>query len=185
MEKKEELRNQTINLLKNLANEKVEIETRLHNQLFQSTYWKQAKTIGITISNGIEWDTKLIIEQGWADEKIMVVPKCIPEEKKLEFYQLHNFSELETVYFNLLEPKPVESNKVHPNRIDLVIVPGVVFHSKGYRIGFGGGYYDRFLAYYNGISLSILHTKQLIEMMPIESHDIAVDHLLTEQGFIK
>lgn len=183
---KAELRKQTITQLKQLAQEeKREIEKFHRQHLFESSYWKNSHTIGITISRGFEWDTKPIIEEGWKQGKLMVVPKCYPDENKLTFYRLHSFDELESVYYNLLEPKPLENNRVTRELIDLVLVPGVVFDKNGYRIGFGGGYYDRFLSSYKKHTISLLCKLQLQDNIPIENYDIPVNHLITEEGFIK
>ncbi|WP_010096998.1 5-formyltetrahydrofolate cyclo-ligase [Ornithinibacillus scapharcae] len=183
---KKEIRDSIIKSLQDLSDEdKRIIELQLYQHLFESEAWKNSTRIGITISRGMEWDTRAIIEEGWKQGKEIVVPKCIPGEKKLLFYRLHHFSELETVYYNLLEPKPLDANLVLSEQIELVIVPGVVFNKKGYRIGFGGGYYDRFLSTYNGHTLSLLSRLQLMDDIPIESHDIPVKQLITEAGIVK
>lgn len=182
---KEQLRKQVIQHLKAIPEkERKQIEKKLQINLFQSDYWKEAKTVGITMSRGFEWDTRAIIEEGWRQGKVMAVPKCYPEDKKMTFYRLHSFSDLETVYYNLLEPKPIQENILFKNQMDLIIVPGVVFDSHGYRIGFGGGYYDRFLASYQGKTIAILSKIQLVDRILVEAHDIAVKHLLSEDGFI-
>ena len=183
---KKEIRKKTIDILRNLSLEqKNEIEKKLRFQLFESDLWKQARIIGVTISGGFEWDTRTIIEKGWKQGKTIAVPKCYPEEKRLEFYQFTTYEELEKVYYNLLEPKPVEQNRIQKELMDLIIVPGIVFDQNGYRIGFGGGYYDRFLATYEGITLSLLSKKQVIDKFPSEPYDIPVKHLLTENGWLK
>jgi 5-formyltetrahydrofolate cyclo-ligase len=69
--------------------------------------------------------------------------------------------------------------------LDLLIVPGVVFDERGFRIGYGGGYYDRFLTHYKGTAISLLLENQLIHEMPVEAHDQRVDWLITEQRFFK
>lgn len=179
------LRKKTIAHLKKLSHhEKQYIEEQLRNHLFSSPEWMKANVIGITIARGFEWDTREIIKQGWKQGKEIVVPKCYPEEKKLVFYRMSGFDEVETVYYNLLEPKPVEQHKVKHSSIDLVMVPGIVFNEKGYRIGFGGGYYDRFLSNYTNTSLSLLSTSQLASNLPVEEHDIPVNKLITEIGML-
>lgn len=183
---KQAIRKGIIGTLQKLSDtEKKRIEQKLYEHLFQSAIWKNASTIGITISRGFEWDTRPVIEEGWKQGKTIAVPKCYPDEKKLVFYRLHSFNELETVYYNLLEPKPEEQNRLDENQIDLIIVPGVVFNQNGYRIGFGGGYYDRFLSNYKGNTVSLISEQQLVEELPIEKHDIPVQHLITESGFLK
>jgi 5-formyltetrahydrofolate cyclo-ligase len=183
---KKDIRKGIIETLQKITDtDKKAIEQKLYEHLFQSDVWKNAETVGITISRGFEWNTRPIIEEGWKLGKTIAVPKCYPDEKKLVFYQLHSFDELETVYYNLLEPIPYEQNKLVKNKINLIIVPGVVFNQNGYRIGFGGGYYDRFLSDYEGNTISLLHEKQLVDDIPVENHDIPVNRLITESGFLK
>ncbi|MEN2765981.1 5-formyltetrahydrofolate cyclo-ligase [Ornithinibacillus xuwenensis] len=184
--KKRTLRENMITKLKALPiNERKAIEEQLRSNLLNSSLWKNSNTIGITISKGFEWDTQLIIEEGWRQGKSIVVPKCFPNDKELVFYRLHSFNELESVYYNLLEPKPNDQNKTTKEQIDLLLVPGIVYDERGYRIGFGGGYYDRFLFDYNSQTVSLLSTMQLSDNVPVEPHDIPVQHLLTENGFIQ
>lgn len=182
---KKQLREQMIATLKDLSvEEKQRIEKRLQQHLYQTDLWKNAQSIGITISRGIEWDTRAIIKQAWVEGKSVYVPKCHPKEYKLVFYQITSFDQLETVYYGLLEPKPEETKQGEPDEIDLLIVPGVVFNREGYRIGFGGGYYDRFLVHFPNQTVALISEKQLVDSLPIEQHDIAVQHLITEKGFI-
>ncbi|MUK87121.1 5-formyltetrahydrofolate cyclo-ligase [Ornithinibacillus sp. L9] len=182
MEKKE-LRKATISKLKNLSiAERQKIEEQLIHNLLHSDQWNKANTIGITVSQGFEWNTKKIIEAGWKADKIISVPKCIPSDKKLDFYQLVNFNQLEVVYYNLLEPDPKQTNKIEFDQIDLLIVPGLLFDRYGFRIGFGGGYYDRLLANYTGETVSLVSEVQLVHEVPTETFDLPVKHLVTETG---
>lgn len=179
------MRNRIIESLQNLpGEEKIQIEQLLYQHLYKSNGWKESNCIGITISRGFEWDTKPIIEEAWNQGKEIAVPKCSPKEKKLEFYRFKDYNELETVYYNLLEPKPIETNRVSMKQIDLLLVPGIVFNKQGYRIGFGGGYYDRLLTTYNGLTVSLLSRMQLLEELPLEPHDIPVKQLITESGIV-
>lgn len=179
---KQELRTSVIMNLKNISiEEKRDIEQKLMNQLINSNLWKQAKVIGITMAQGFEWDTKGIIEAAWEQNKLVCIPKCYPKEKKLVFYQIESFEQLEIVYYRLLEPKPKETKEIKKSSIELLIVPGIVFDEQGYRIGFGGGYYDRFLTDFPNRTASLVSTLQLIDNIPAESFDIPVQHLITEK----
>src|SRR5690625_2726663 len=179
------LRQRTIENLKKITEkERHDIEASLHENLINSSLWKEADVIGITISNGFEWDTIDIIKTAWKQRKQIYVPKCFPENREMTFYKIENFNQTEVVYYNLLEPKPHETESIDKNLIDLIVVPGVVFDNLGYRIGFGGGYYDRFLSDFKNKTVSLLHSTQLIDRVPKDSHDIAVSHLITEEGYI-
>lgn len=183
---KSQLRKDTLEQLKQMPEtERQAMITKLTDQLIESNSWKQATTIGVTISQGLEWDTKPIIETAWGQGKTVCVPKCQPKEKGLVFYQFHTYEQLETVYYRLLEPKPEESKRLEKYQIDLLIVPGLLFDRKGFRIGFGGGYYDRFLHDFPNETLSLTSEQQLVEHLPAESFDIPVNHIITENGLVK
>lgn len=153
-------------------------------QLFQNDEWMEASTVAITVSKAPEVDTFQIIRKGWEQGKRMVVPKCEPKTRRLDFRELKRFSELESVFYGLLEPIVSETNTVSAGEIDLVVVPGLAFNKDGYRLGFGGGYYDRFLANYHGKTISLAFKDQIVSDIPIESHDIPVRKIITSEGVI-
>ncbi|WP_075035090.1 5-formyltetrahydrofolate cyclo-ligase [Halobacillus dabanensis] len=162
--------------------ERQEMEAKMHRHLFASELWKRAKVVGVTLSQSHEWSTEPIIEEGWRAGKKMVVPKCSPKEKEMQFYQLDSYDQLERVYFGLREPKPNEDSKIEKDDIELLLVPGLLFDIKGYRIGYGGGYYDRFIEGYRGKTMMVASTKQKIDKLPMEEYDQRVEYILTEAG---
>ena len=147
--------------------------------------FQSAEVIGLTISAYPEVDTRGLIERIWQEGKKAAVPKCIPKSRGMDFYIIDNFSQLEVVYMNLQEPKTAITQYAAPHEIDLMIVPGVVYCRKGYRIGFGGGYYDRYLAEYEGKTRSLAFGVQLVDSIESESYDVPVQGIYTEQGFIE
>ena len=92
-----------------------------------------------------EVDTYQIIRKAWDEGKRIVTPKCLPKDRQMDFRVLDRFDQLESVYFGLLEPIESKTVRVDPEEIDLLIVPGMAFERRGFRMGVGGGYYDRFL----------------------------------------
>ncbi|KUP06062.1 hypothetical protein Q73_09375 [Bacillus coahuilensis m2-6] len=149
-----------------------------------SDIYQQATTIGITISRNNEWNTRSLIPFLWNDGKKVVAPVCLTETKQMEFYRIHSFDQLHNTYLDLVEPNPFVTEKMDSETIDLLIVPGVVFNSEGYRIGFGGGYYDRFLNIHSPVTLSFAYSVQLNEEIPVEPHDQPVQFLITEKGLL-
>ncbi|WP_102274565.1 5-formyltetrahydrofolate cyclo-ligase [Cytobacillus massiliigabonensis] len=147
--------------------------------LFQDTLWKEANTIAVTISKSPEVDTYQIIRKAWEEGKRVVIPKCLPRNKEMVFRTLTKFNQLESVYYGLLEPIEAVTREVPAKEIDLIIVPGLAFSKNGYRIGFGGGYYDRYLAGFAGQTVSLAFTPQLVAELPIEEHDIPVNKIIT------
>src|SRR5699024_2385639 len=93
-------------------------------------------------------------------------------------------SQVETGYANVMEPILENINKLNKNDIDLLIVPGIIFDKKGYRIGFGGGYYDRYLVDYVGKTVSLAASFQLVENIPKDIFDIAVQCIITEEDIL-
>lgn len=183
---KTELRKTTIMQLKNISDaERNVIEDKLLNNLLAYDGWKQARSIGVTVSNGFEWSTRPIIETAWKEHKVVYVPKCLPKMRKMDFYQIHTYDQLEIVYYNLLEPKPDACKKVDKQNIDLLIVPGLLFDQQGYRVGFGGGYYDRYLADFPNHTVSLASANQVVRNVPAESFDIPVDTIITDKGSIR
>ncbi len=181
MEQKEQMRKEAQEKLKNIKpDEKRELEQEIYRNLFRQQEWKNADTIGVTISMPLELNTTPIIEKAWSEGKKVAVPKCLPKKKELQFRILKDFSELETVYYGLKEPVLDRTERVHKNRIDLLIVPGLLFQQEGYRIGFGGGYYDRFLTDFAGNTVSLAFSWQADFSFKPEDHDIPVGKVVTE-----
>ncbi|MET1247674.1 5-formyltetrahydrofolate cyclo-ligase [Sporolactobacillus sp. STCC-11] len=158
---------------------------KIRNQLFATALWREALTIGVTLSVGREVETMAIITKAWTEQKHVAVPKCNPQNHSLSFYELESFSQLESGFYELMEPNILKTQEVKPDMLDLLIVPGVVFDERGFRIGYGGGYYDRFLTHYEGTTISLLLENQLIHEIPVEAHDQHVDWLITEQRCFK
>lgn len=180
---KQSLRKQILSKLTSLSpTDKITLEKRIIKQLLTSSLWKEANVIGITSSTSIEWNTEAIFKQAWLEGKEVCVPKAFPKLSLMKFYTITSFKELTVGFANILEPDVSEEKYVPKEKIDLLIVPGIVFDHKGFRIGFGGGYYDRFLVDFPNKTVSLLSTVQLVETLPIETHDIPVEYLITEKG---
>ncbi|WP_144840174.1 5-formyltetrahydrofolate cyclo-ligase [Metaplanococcus flavidus] len=150
--------------------------------LMEDPAFQSAKIIGTTISAFPEVDTRRLMEECWKAGKKTAVPKCDPLTRAMTFRLVDDPSQLEKVYMKLKEPIIELTEEVGPEQIDLLIVPGVVFSKEGYRIGFGGGYYDRYLTRYKGPTRSLAFAVQLVETVPVEAHDLPVQRIFTENG---
>lgn len=186
MAEKKQIRNMLMQQLGNMTKPDYEhLCYKIAQRLFASRVWLEANTVAITISKVPEVDTYQIIRKAWEENKQVVIPKCFPEDKSMKFRTLKAFNQLESVYYGLYEPIESVTEEVLKNKIDLIIVPGVAFNRDGYRIGFGGGYYDRYLRDYEDIKVSLAFNSQIVQTIPIESHDIPVNMILTEVETIK
>lgn len=185
MEEKKTIRKKVLTQLKEIQKPEYEqLSYEIASKLYETDEWKQATTIGITISRPPEVDTYQMIRRAWQEKKRVVVPKCYPETKEMIFYELTRFDELESVYYGLYEPMVEKTKSINKEEISLLLVPGVAYDRRGYRIGFGGGYYDRFLTDFKGTTISLAFHLQLFDDLPHEEHDIPVGKIITEQGSV-
>ncbi len=150
------------------------------HKLFQQPAWEKASSIGITISLQPEVDTYAIIKKAWEEGKTVSVPKCEPKERKLIFRTIKDFKQLERVYFQLLEPIEEQTKAKKAEEIDLLIVPGLAFTSSGERLGVGGGYYDRFLPFYEGKTIALAFDEQIVKTLPVDVYDQSVMQIITD-----
>lgn len=182
---KKELRNIVKHSLNQLTlDEYKRLSTIIKEKVLREPSIINSETVAITISNHREVDTYAIIEALWQLGKNVAVPKCNAKTRTMDFYIITQFSQLETVYMDLKEPIPSKTTYVSPEEIDVIIVPGIVYDPNGYRIGYGGGYYDRYLTTYEGNLISIAFDFQIVESVPTESHDIPVDIIITDNNRI-
>jgi len=184
-ETKKEIRTRILKELQSLSKPVYEqLSYEIAQNLYNHPLFQNARHIGLTISKSPEVDTLQIIRTAWAEGKKVSVPKCLPSTKEMVFRQLDRFDQLETVYSGLYEPIESETALTEGDEMDLVLVPGVAYAANGYRIGFGGGYYDRYLLNYHGNTISLAMDCQLEDSIPAEAHDIPVQHLITNKGVI-
>lgn len=133
-------------------------EQKLYAKLFSQQEWLTARSVAVTMSMGFEIDTHPIILRGQEEGKQILVPRTLPKHQ-LEFVTIDEASQFEETHFGVLEP--VNGDVWPAEQIDLIVVPGVAFTKSGKRLGFGGGYYDRYLQHYSGRTLSLALDVQL------------------------
>lgn len=181
------LRKQTLEKRAQLSQENINhFSEIIANKLYEMKTYKEAKTIMSFISFGDEVDTHEVIKNSLNHGKTIVVPITIPEPRELKVSQLKDFSELEIGFYNILTPKKEFIRFVDPNTIDLILMPGVLFARNGYRIGYGGGYYDRFLSKLeqDPAKIALAFDLQITDTVPTDSFDIPVDMIITEKEII-
>lgn len=155
-------------------------------KLYSTNEYKNAKTIMSFISFDTEVDTHKIIKDSLNLDKRVLVPVTFPDTKLMKPSHLMDFSELEYGYYNILTPKEEFWRFIDPNEIDLILMPGVGFDRKGYRVGYGGGYYDRFLSKLDKKipTIGLAFNLQIIESVPTDEFDIPIDMIITEKEII-
>ncbi|KGL40075.1 5-formyltetrahydrofolate cyclo-ligase [Listeria newyorkensis] len=182
MTAKATLREQILTELQKMDRATYEQRSRaIAEQLFQEEIWKKATTIGITIARFPEIATRAIIERAWQDGKTVAIPETNNKSKAMKFRVYKESDELCKKALGLYEP--LESAVVvQKNDLDLLIVPGVLFRTDGYRIGFGAGFYDRYLMDYQGATISLCYREQITADFMPEPHDLPVQKLVIENN---
>ena len=175
---KAELRKQVLQEMKAIPREqKQAIDQALTEGLLQYPFYQEANTIATYLSFPHEFQTHELIEQALKDGKKVLIPKTYPKGR-MDFVVYHP-QQLVKTSFGLLEPQG-DLEVVDASQIDLIHVPGLVFTREGYRIGYGGGYYDRYLKHFTGHTLSTVYPCQIRDFIP-EDHDIPVQEVLIDE----
>ena len=176
---KVELRKKIFQEMKTLSQEqKQAMDQVLTERFLQHPFYQEAKTIATYLSFPHEFQTQELIEQALKDGKKVLIPKTYPKGR-MEFV-VYNPQQLAKTSFGLLEPQG-DLEVVEPSQIDLIHVPGLAFTTEGYRIGYGGGYYDRYLEHFAGHTMSTIYPCQVQEFNS-ENHDIPVQEVLIYEG---
>ena len=176
---KAELRKQVLHEMKAIPREqKQAMDQALTDQFLKHPFYQEAKVIATYLSFPHEFQTQELIEQALKDGKKVLIPKTYPKGR-MDFV-VYNSQQLVKTSFGLLEPQG-DLEVVEPSQIDLIHVPGLVFTTEGYRIGYGGGYYDRYLKHFPDHTLSMIYPCQVQQFMP-ENHDIPVQEVLVDEG---
>ena len=182
-----EIRNHKIELRAKLKQERRELDPaekrlmdgKIAENVRKLHQYKRCTTLLIYVSTPIEVDTRAIIENAWQDGKRVAVPRCITETREMTFHYIQSFDDLAPGTFNVPEPS-ADSEKVTDYSGCLMIVPGFMFDLRGYRLGYGMGYYDRAMSSFIGPSAGICYSKYVKYHMPNGRYDRAVDILVTE-----
>ena len=176
---KAELRKQVLQEMKAISQEqKQAMDQALTDQFLKHPFYQEAKVIATYLSFPHEFQTQELIEQALKDGKKVLIPKTYPKGR-MDFV-VYDPQQLVKTSFGLLEPQG-DLEVVDTSQIDLIHVPGLVFSKEGYRIGYGGGYYDRYLEHFTGHTLSTIYPCQIQDFIP-EKHDIPVQEVLIDEG---
>ena len=176
---KAELRKQVLQEMKALPRQQKQAMVQaLTDQFLKHPFYQEAKVIATYLSFPHEFQTQELIEQALRDGKKVLIPKTYPKGR-MDFV-VYNPQQLVKTSFGLLEPQG-DLEVVDASQIDLIHVPGLAFTMEGYRIGYGGGYYDRYLKHFPGHTLSTVYPCQIRDFSP-ENHDIPVQEVLIDEG---
>ena len=148
-------------------------------RLMSTDLYRQARCLSCYVSVKNEADTLGLIRVALDGERRVGVP-LVGGGGKMALVEIRSLSDLHPAPFDLLEPRGPGLTEIPPEAFDLVIVPGLAFDRQGNRTGFGGGYYDRFLARATAPKVALAYDFQVIDGVPADPHDVRMDYLVTE-----
>ncbi len=178
---RESLRRRLLNQRDNTSGDMLEIAAReIHKRLCKIDSFASAKKIGLYYSIGSEIPTRDIIQNISSSESKVYLPKIVSD--MIEFREIDGVASLEMGQFGIMEPK---DSCLSDNNLDIILVPTVAVSPKGIRLGYGHGFYDRYLAKYNIETISLVLEKQIIRHIPKRADDIPVRWIVTQDRTIK
>jgi len=178
---KENLRQRILAMRRALRPDEVNVlSAQIMEQLFTlSAVQSAAALLSYVASKDNEVETKGIIQWFVSQAKPVFVPVTGPN-RDMAWSRLTSLEDLEPNRFGLLEPRKGAQQIDAPPHNALCLVPGIVFSRVGHRIGYGGGYFDRFLSSNDVFSIGLAYDLQVVEEVPIEPWDACVDVVVTE-----
>ena len=158
----------------------------IQERLLGLKVYADAETIMCYMPCRQEVNTELLIRHALEAGKRVCLPVVISAPKQLLACQInHPHQELEPDAYGILSPCYPGAKVVNSNEIQLIIVPGIAFDERGYRLGYGGGYYDRFLSQpHQATTAGLAYSFQLVDKLPVATHDIKLDLVITERGIL-
>ena len=174
MKSKKEIRQEMIQKRNELNNQEYENRSRqICEKIMKNRMYREAEVIYAYMDIKQEVSLKKLILEALEHQKIIGLPRV--EGKEIVFYQVASLSDLEEGSFHVLEPKNTCIPAPEPS---LILVPGVAFTTEGKRLGYGGGFYDRFLSNHSCFTIGVGYGFQVLEELPVEEHDMKLDEII-------
>lgn len=178
---KSEVRAQVAQRVKNLSPVYCrEADEAICRHLLHSSLYQNAETVFCYMGAEREIDTSAIVRAALADGKRLALPLCT-EKGIMEAREIRSLGELVSGKYGILAPM-LSCPVVEPERLDLAIVPCCTGNARGQRLGYGGGYYDRYLPRTVCPKVLLCRGRLTEEEIPVEGHDLTMDYLITEAG---
>ena len=178
---KESLRKLLLQKRENTSSDFLEIASgKIQKKLKKIKDFRDAQKVGAYYPIGNEVQTNELIQELLSNGKEVFLPKTIGAE--MEFRKINDFASLEKGNFDIMEPK---DNCEKDNKLDILLVPTVGISVDGVRLGYGHGFYDKFLTKYSIPTISLVMEKQIVKKIPRSTHDILIDWIVSEERVTK
>lgn len=167
-----------------LSSQKVQdLSVSVIDRLTATEEYKNSKNIFVFVSTNNEVSTHNFIKNSIYLGKNIYIPYVNSEKKSMLATKLDAFEDLEMGFYDILSLPKSKLNEVNPENLDLIVVPGLIFGKNFYRIGYGGGYYDKYLSNNNikATKIGICFEFQIVDKVEFDIFDIPVDMIITEK----
>ncbi|MBI5197452.1 MAG: 5-formyltetrahydrofolate cyclo-ligase [Nitrospirae bacterium] len=169
--------------------ERLEKSRRIEERLLALTPYHEAATLHLYLATRSEVMTEGMVRASLARGKRVVVPVVNSSRQGIELSEIRDYDrELSPGYRGILEPVPSARRPVSMEQLDLMVLPLVAFDSRGHRIGYGAGYYDKLLSGIRGdrpVLVGLAYEMQEVENIAEEAHDVSMDWIVTEDRVIQ
>lgn len=157
------------------------LDERITELVLGSEFYKNCDKLFVYWSVGSEADTRKIIVRALCDGKKVALPKCTDDHGHMTFYYIESLSDLTEGMYGIVEPRG--DRTADDFTVDsLCLVPALSFDSDGYRLGYGKGYYDRFLSIFPGVSIGLCYEECLTDFLPRDTYDKKVNYIITNKN---
>ena len=163
---------------RNKIKNKEEKSSLITEKIINDSWYKDAKVVALYKSLQSEVDTTNLIKDCFEKGKVVLLPKI--ENDLMNFYKVDEDEILFKSSFGVEEPLGKSEKLNKPDEIDLMIVPGVGFDKENNRIGFGKGYYDKYLQNLNIKTIGICFKEQIIDKLPHDEFDIRMNKIICD-----
>lgn len=143
--------------------------------------FEACSTVLTYVSLPIEVETKQFIVRCLEAGKRVAVPRCVENSRLMEFYYIESFDQLKPQSFGVLEPIKEKCEPFEDQGESICIVPALAYDKRGFRLGYGAGYYDRFLSNYSGMKIGVVYAENLKKKLYNGRYDVPVDLIVTEK----
>ena len=163
---------------------KANYDKKIQNKLLNLFLVREADVVLTYVSTEIEVKTLDFIETLLKQGKKVGVPKCFNEKGDMDFFIIKSLSDLESGFFGVQEPDITTAEKTATTEKSICVVPAFLFDEKGYRLGYGKGYYDRFLSKFQGKTVGICYEENICDSLMHGKYDRPVGLIVTEKRII-
>lgn len=179
---KKELRKRFLQIRDSIEkNVRLDMSREICDRLAETDVYINALAVFVYVSIGSEIDTHFLLERILKDGKRLIVPKCNTKECVMELYEITSLNQLVIGAYNIPEPSG-SVRRVERDEVCLAVVPALAFDKSGARLGYGGGYYDKFLSGFCGYSVGLTYPQCMADELPFEDFDCRVDEVVCAKG---